>query len=153
MRAGDRFYSEVQNGKFVRSQQAYFDPSDPSVVYVSQPTFATSAPQSAGAGAPRADGKTSFAPTPAPAAAPAPAYAAARAPSSASRGDVGAGGGAYATGSGDVPTATVVAEPSYGAASAGGYGTPTYGGGGSRPPQATAPPGVGSGAPRTDGKW
>ena len=45
------FFNEVENGKFQQAQKAYFDPSDPSVVYVSQPSFAAaSSTNKAGAG-------------------------------------------------------------------------------------------------------
>lgn len=79
------FFNQVENGKFVRSQQAYFDPSDPSVVYVTQPAFAKATPPAnaggdnrkggAGTGGGAAASTASPVPTASYVAAPAPAPA------------------------------------------------------------------------------
>ena len=36
---GQQLYTEVRDGKFMKAQQAYFDPRDPSHVYIEQPDF------------------------------------------------------------------------------------------------------------------
>lgn len=140
---GRAFFNEVENGKFQQAQKAYFDPSDPSVVYVSQPSFAAaSSTDKAGAGYSGShDGKppgmtnavaapAPTAPAPAPAAgfASPPSYAAvatndasgsAEPPPSSSTGDDRAyGGAATASRTAFAPQQAAV------------YGQPTYTGDG-----------------------